>query len=86
LFILYGTLQKSEGFDISMDILCIPGPPLLWGFKYKGANKWEGGKIYDPNNGKTYSCKMTLEGNTLKVRGFVGISLLGRTTIWTRKV
>jgi len=29
---------------------------------------------------------MTLEGNTLKVRGFVGISLLGRTTVWTKKV
>jgi len=30
-----------------MDILCILGLPLLWGFKYKGANEWEGGKIYD---------------------------------------
>jgi uncharacterized protein (DUF2147 family) len=86
LFILYGTLQKSEGFDISMDVLCILGLPILRDFKYKGANEWEGGKIYDPKNGKTYSCKMTLQGNTLKVRGFVGISLLGRTTIGTKKI
>jgi uncharacterized protein (DUF2147 family) len=47
---------------------------------------WEDGKIYDPKNGKTYSCKMTLEGNELKVRGYVGFSLLGRTTVWTRKM
>ena len=64
----------------------ILGLPLLRDFKYKGANEWEGGKIYDPKNGKTYSCKMTLEGNTLQVRGFVGFSLLGRTTVWTKKI
>ena len=62
------------------------GLSILRDFKYKGANEWEGGKIYDPKNGKTYSCKMTLQGNTLKVRGFVGISLLGRTTIGTKKI
>lgn len=61
------------------------GLQILKDFKYKGANEWADGKIYDPKNGKTYSCKMTLEGNTLKVRGFVGFSLLGRTAIWTKK-
>ncbi|OGW45632.1 MAG: hypothetical protein A2Y66_07855 [Nitrospirae bacterium RBG_13_41_22] len=61
------------------------GLEILWGFKYKGENQWEGGKIYDPKNGKTYSCKIKLEGNELKVRGFVGFSLFGRTTIWTKK-
>jgi len=54
-------------------------------FKYKGENKWADGNIYDPKNGKTYSCKMNLEGDKLSVRGYVGISLLGRTTVWTRK-
>jgi uncharacterized protein (DUF2147 family) len=43
------------------------------------------GSIYDTDNGKTYSCKMTLDNDTLKVRGFVGISLFGRTTVWKRK-
>lgn len=42
------------------------------------------GKIYDPKTGKTYSCKMTVNGDKLSIRGYVGISLFGRTTVWTR--
>jgi uncharacterized protein (DUF2147 family) len=42
------------------------------------------GKIYDPKTGKTYSCKMTVDGDKLSIRGYVGISLFGRTTVWTR--
>ncbi|ADY51419.1 Protein of unknown function DUF2147 [Pseudopedobacter saltans DSM 12145] len=46
---------------------------------------WQDGTIYDPKSGKTYSCKMTLEGkNRLNVRGYIGISLLGRTEVFTR--
>jgi uncharacterized protein (DUF2147 family) len=45
---------------------------------------WTDGKIYDPKSGKTYSSTMKLQGNTLNIRGYVGISLLGRTTVWTR--
>ncbi len=43
-----------------------------------------GGKIYDPDNGKTYQCKATLKGDVLEIRGFIGISLIGRTVEWTR--
>ena len=57
----------------------------LLGFKYAGKGKYEGGSIYDPENGKTYSCTMTLDGdNILNVRGYIGISLIGRTDKWTR--
>jgi uncharacterized protein (DUF2147 family) len=42
------------------------------------------GKVYDPGNGKTYDCKMSLDGDILKVRGFVGISLFGRTELFKR--
>lgn len=35
-------------------------------------------------NGKTYSCNMTLAGNKLNVRGYVGISMIGRTSVWTK--
>ncbi len=57
----------------------------LKGFTYEGDNTWEDGTIYDPENGKEYSCKMTLRGNgTLDVRGYVGVSLLGRTDTWQR--
>jgi uncharacterized protein (DUF2147 family) len=63
----------------------IIGLDIVWGFKYKGKNKWVKGKIYDPDNGKTYSCKMKLVDNELKMRGYIGISLFGRTTVWTKK-
>lgn len=42
------------------------------------------GKIYDPKSGKTYSCKMTMSGEKLNIRGYVGLSILGRTTVWSR--
>lgn len=60
------------------------GLELLKDFTFDGDNVYEDGTVYDPKNGKTYSCKLTLEGNTLRLRGYVGISLFGRTEIWTR--
>lgn len=54
-------------------------------FGFVKENVWEDGKIYDPKNGKEYSCNMKLsDKNTLQVRGYIGISLLGRTETWTR--
>ncbi len=48
-------------------------------------DEWDSGSIYDPKNGKTYDCYMELKDNdNLKIRGYIGISLLGRTTYWTR--
>lgn len=63
----------------------ILGMNLVKGFTYKGKNKWADGTIYDPNNGKTYKCKMSLKGDDLKVRGFIGVALIGRTVHWMRK-
>ncbi|MBN2461456.1 MAG: DUF2147 domain-containing protein [Candidatus Cloacimonetes bacterium] len=62
----------------------INGLIILNGFRTTNNKKWTGGTIYDPENGKTYSCTMKLQNDELKIRGFVGISLLGRTEIWTR--
>lgn len=60
------------------------GIKLLENFKYDDG-EWVDGTIYDPDNGKTYSCYMELKSkNKLKVRGYIGISLLGRTEIFTR--
>jgi uncharacterized protein (DUF2147 family) len=57
----------------------------LKNFKADGENAWSEGKIYDPENGKEYSCKMKLnDPNQLDVRGYMGISLIGRTDSWTR--
>jgi len=52
----------------------------------KDDDEWSGGTVLDPKNGKTYSCKVALEdgGKKLKVRGYLGISLLGRTQHWVR--
>ncbi len=63
----------------------IVGLQFMNDFVFAGNARWADGKIYDPESGKTYKCKLTLAAhNRLEVRGFVGISLLGRTEIWTR--
>lgn len=59
------------------------GSDFMTDFKY-AEGEYVNGKIYDPESGKTYDCKMWLTGNQLKVRGYVGIPLLGRTEIFTR--
>jgi uncharacterized protein (DUF2147 family) len=62
------------------------GLELFEGFRNEGDGEWSGGTIYDPNNGKTYSCKLKLIGpDTLNVRGFIGISLIGRSETWKRQ-
>lgn len=51
----------------------------------KNGNEYSGGKILDPKHGKYYKCYITLENeNKLKVRGYIGISLFGRTQYWHR--
>ena len=62
------------------------GLTIMQGFTAAGDGKWKNGRIYDPNSGKTYKCKLTLvDENTLELRGYIGISLLGRTETWTRR-
>jgi len=59
---------------------------IMWGVK-KDGDHWDGGKILDPNNGKTYKVKLTPKdnGQKLDVRGYIGMPLLGRTQTWIRK-
>ena len=61
------------------------GLVILRNLKQDG-NEWNGGTIMDPNNGKTYKCKIKAENNgqVLRVRGYVDISMLGRTQIWKK--
>jgi uncharacterized protein (DUF2147 family) len=57
---------------------------ILRDFKFEN-NAWKNGKVYDPHNGKTYSCILTLiNPNQLKVTGFIGFSWIGRSEVWTR--
>jgi len=58
---------------------------LLRDFVHEGGRTWSDGKIYDPENGKDYSCILEVESEKkLKVRGYIGFSLIGRTEYWTR--
>jgi uncharacterized protein (DUF2147 family) len=67
--------------------LKVLGMTILNGFKFDGDDAWENGTIYDPKNGKTYSCKITrLANGDLNIRGFIGVSLLGRTETFTKIV
>ena len=61
------------------------GLRILWDLR-KDGSQWSGGRVLDPDNGKTYKCYITVEdgGKKLKVRGFIGFSLLGRTQYWLR--
>ncbi|TDS14638.1 DUF2147 domain-containing protein [Sphingobacterium paludis] len=62
----------------------IQGLEILTNFTKEG-DTYSGGQIYDPKSGKTYSCKMTLKGkDKLDIRGYMGVSLLGRTETWKR--
>lgn len=62
------------------------GLEIFSGFNYDGDGAWSGGFIYDPNSGNTYRCKITLlDPDTLKVRGFIGVALFGRTETWKRQ-
>ena len=62
----------------------ILGMNILTGLE-KDGDEWSGGKILDPKNGKEYKCYIKLiENNTLKIRGYIGISMFGRTAIWKR--
>jgi len=59
------------------------GLKLLKNFEFDD-DEWENGTIYDPKNGKTYSCLITKEDNVLNVTGYIGFSFIGRTTNWTK--
>ena len=62
------------------------GMPLFWGFKATSApNTFEGGQIYNGENGKIYSANISLQPDgKLRLRGYVGSPMLGETQLWTR--
>ncbi len=54
-------------------------------FPFAEDNKWDKGKIYNPDDGRAYSATLTRKmANELELRGYLGISLLGQTQTWTR--
>jgi len=79
----YPKCDKCSGSRRDQPVI---GMIILWGLTKQG-EEYQGGEALDPENGKIYRAKMKLEdgGKTLHVRGFVGISLLGRTQVWERE-
>lgn len=63
----------------------VVGMIILWGLRRDGA-EWSGGRILDPDNGSVYRCLLrpVAGGQKLEVRGYLGISLLGRTQTWPK--
>ncbi len=72
--------EDCEGERHNQPVL---GMTILWNMRHDG-DEWDGGEILDPEKGKTYRCKLHVidGGAELEVRGFIGISLLGRTQVW----
>lgn len=54
------------------------------GFKQTDSQHADGGHVYDPRSGRTYNGSMAAEGDTLRLRGYLEVKLLGRTETWTR--
>jgi uncharacterized protein (DUF2147 family) len=78
-----GLCRKCDGERKDKPIV---GMTILWGLK-KDGDQFAGGEILDPKNGKIYRAKMKLieGGRKLEVRGFIGVSLLGRSQTWLRE-
>ena len=77
------TCEKCEDGKKDQPVI---GMEILWGAKKTG-DSWSGGYILDPESGTVYKLTLTLDasGDQLKARGYVGVSLLGRTQEWQRQ-
>jgi uncharacterized protein (DUF2147 family) len=75
--------DECKGSKLNQPII---GMVILWGLSKRDNGWWEGGRILDPENGKTYGCKIRVVqgGAKMDVRGFLGISAFGRTQSWNR--
>lgn len=92
-----GIIEKGLKADEREDAVCekcpgarkgqrLLGMAIITGVKRGSNGEYSGGEILDPDEGKTYRCKLTLkdDGRKLDVRGFIGVSLFGRTQTWLR--
>ncbi|MEO8236352.1 MAG: DUF2147 domain-containing protein [Flavobacterium sp.] len=75
--------KDTKNPDKSLQSRDVLGIELLTKFSFEN-EVYTSGTIYDPESGTTYKCKMTIEGKHLRVRGYIGISLFGRTELFER--
>ena len=79
------TRLDAKNPDSARRQLLLKGQVILHDMGYDGQGAWSGGTIYDPDSGSTYKALLKLNADgTLKVRGYIGFSLLGRNELWTR--
>jgi len=79
------TKKDIHNPDPSLRNRTLVGTTILKEFIFNGDNKWTGGRIYNPDNGKSYKCKLSMDSkDKLKVRGYILYSLFGKTTVWRR--
>lgn len=72
--------------DPALRLNPIIGMRILWGFRRDDSGKWVKGRVYDPEEGRTYHAGITQEGDRLLLRGSLDRwGMLGRTTVWTRQ-
>ena len=73
----------SHNPDLSLRTRSLVGADFILKFEFLDG-KWRNGRIYNPENGKDYEADLELDGEVLKVRGWLWFRLLGRTVRWTR--
>jgi uncharacterized protein (DUF2147 family) len=61
------------------------GVQIIDGLKLQGDGSWDAGRIYDPEEGKSYDVAITVSGANLEVRGYIGLKMMGETVVWTRQ-
>ncbi|MCC7462592.1 MAG: DUF2147 domain-containing protein [Gammaproteobacteria bacterium] len=81
----YPGKKDADNPDPALRERPLRGQVILRGLKSVGDDRWSGGTIYKPDGGRTYKCNVELRSDgTLKVRGYIGFSLLGVSQTWTR--
>jgi uncharacterized protein (DUF2147 family) len=79
---------KLDEFNPDPSLRDVPfmGLRIMKDMEYKGKGIWGGGTLYDPEHGKTYGCKVTLEDyNTAYIRGYIGFALIGKSVRFDRQ-
>lgn len=77
--------RDRENPDPGLRARPLVGIEILSGLEREAPGVWSEGRVYDPTTGRSYGARVELEGpDRLRVRGYLGFELLGRTTTWVR--
>jgi uncharacterized protein (DUF2147 family) len=77
-------ITDTKNPDASLRSRSLCGLVIGTGFRATDADHLEDGHLYDPKSGRTYRGTIVAEGDSLKLHGYIGVSLFGRTEVWSR--